>query len=119
MNPIEEVSVPFTARKNVALTRLARSAGFISAIGIGLALHRTPVEKIITATAVLGAVEILTAGLDASSDTTVQDEMNKEGFGRPQEKLEAAGTGLGIGFAAMAVGMAIVKLLKKKDETDG
>lgn len=118
MSQIEEVSIPFTARKHVALTRLSRSVGFISAVSIGLVLHRLPAEKIITAVAVFSAVETLSAGIDASKDTLVQEEMDKESFGRPQDKLEAAGAGLGIGFAAVAVGMVIVKLMKKKEETN-
>ncbi|QXO10105.1 hypothetical protein pEaSNUABM37_00144 [Erwinia phage pEa_SNUABM_37] len=119
MSQIEKVAIPFDARKNVAVTRLARGAGFVAAVGLGLALFKIPKEKILVATSLLGGVEIASAGLSACSDNEVKEEMGKENFGGNQEKLEAASYGLGIGFAAVALSVAFIKLTAKKEESDG
>lgn len=119
MSQIEKVAIPFEARKNVAITRLARGAGFIAAVGLGLTLFKLPKEKMVTAVALLGGVEVFTAGLTACDDNEVSDEMAKENFATNNEKLEAAGIGLGLGFAAVALSVAFIKLTAKKEESDG
>lgn len=121
MSQVSEVSVPLSARKNVFATRMARGAGFVSAVGLGLIVNKLPKEKLVTAMAVLLAAEVATASLNAFDDEGVSEAMEADNFGTHPEKLEAAGLGLGIGFAAVAVAVMITKLLKKGegDEQSG
>jgi len=117
MSQIDEVSIPLTARKTVLLTRLSRGAGFVGAVSAGLLVKKLPAEKIALAAALLCSMELVTAGLTAVEDRTVKEEMQRENFGRPQEKLEAAGVGMGTGFVIVAAGLLMVKLLSKgKDD---
>ena len=118
MSQVEEVSVPLSARKQVFATRMARGAGFVTAVGLGLAVCRLPKEKLATAAAVLLAAEVATSSLNALDDEVVSEAMEKENFGTHPEKLEAAGLGLGIGFAAVAMAIMIAKLMKKGDNNE-
>lgn len=115
MSQTEHIPIPFEARKNLVVTRLARGAGFVSAISLGLALFKLPKEKIALAAALFGGIEVIAAGLAACDDADVQEEMKKDNFGTINEKLEAAGQGLGVGFAAVLAGAAFVKFTKGKD----
>lgn len=116
MSQIEKVEIPFDARKNLVLTRLARSSGFVAALSIGLALFKIPKDKILLAGVLVASVEIVSAGIEACDDNAVKEEMNKETFGTTNEKLEAAGQGLGVGFVAVAACAAFVKFTKGKDD---
>jgi hypothetical protein len=115
MSQNDKDTIPFEARKNLALTRLARGAGFVAAVSVGLALFKIPKEKILLAAALFGGIEAVSAGISACDDNEVRDEMKKDTFGSHHEKLEAAGQGLGVGFAIIAAGVAFVKFTKGKD----
>lgn len=115
MSQTEIIPIPFEARKNLVLTRLARGAGFVAAVSVGLALFKLPKEKIALAAALFGGIEVVAAGLAACDDADVREEMKKDNFGSVNEKLEAAGQGLGVGFAAIMAGAAFVKFTKGKD----
>lgn len=117
MSQVSEVSIPLSARRNVFATRMARGAGFVSAVCLGLAVCKAPKEKLALGAAALIAAEVATASMNAFDDEVVGECMEKENFNTSQEKLESASLGLGIGFAAVAVGVLIVKLMKK-GETD-
>jgi len=118
MSQVETISIPVSARKHVAFTSLARGAGFISAVALGLTVLNVPKERVISAAAVMVATELLAAGTHAFSDSKVNESMTKEGFGTTQEKLESAGQGLGIGFLAIGACVAFIKLTTKGKDDD-
>lgn len=121
MEQVKTVSLPVSARRHLVFTRLARSAGFVTAVGLGLAVAKIPVERIITGVSVMLAIEAVSAGVDALNDDLVQEAMDHDHFGTQQQTLEAAGVGLGVGFAAIAACMTLVKFMKKgeQDEQSG
>lgn len=118
MSQTETVAIPLGARKNVAFTRLAQGAGFITSVALGLTLMKVPKEKILIAGALTAGVELINAGYDACADQHVSEEMTKEHFGSHQEKLEAAGKGLAAGFAVIAICVAFIKLTTKGKEDE-
>jgi len=118
MNQVQIVPIPTSARRTVGLTRICRGMGYLSALAAGLYLVKTPAEKIVTGMAILGALEVGTAALEALNDQNVADAMTTEGFGTPQEKLEAAGTGVGIGFLLIGAAVVASKILAKKEPAD-
>ena len=117
--PIETLEIPVEVRKLVYTNRLARSAGYLVAITAGLLTAKLPVRNVVVAVAVLGGVEVITSTFNAYDDEYVTEQAGKENFGTVQSHLEAAGTGLGLGFAVVAAAVIIKKLLAKKEDSDG
>lgn len=118
-NRIDEVEIPIEVRKKVLLGNLAQGAGYMSALTIGLVMAKVSRPNIATMIAVLTSVEIVADVYFACDDTIVREESEVEGFGTPQQYLEKAGLGLGLGFAAVGAAFLATKLLKKKDTSDG
>lgn len=116
--PIETFEIPLEARKQVYLSRMSRTAGYLSALTIGFLAAKVPVRNAVAATAAIAVIDVVIGVSNAYSDDTVKEEMSKENFGTTQRNLEEASIGLGVGFGVIAAALLIRKFRAKKEETN-